>query len=66
MQHRVGETFHALVVDVNRTGALVQISDPAILAPADGVASAGAEVTVKLVEADVVKRSVRFQLVDGD
>jgi len=65
MQHRIGETFRASVVDLTRNGSLVQISDPAILAPADGASSAGAEVTVKLIEADVVRRSVRFQVVDG-
>jgi len=65
MQHRIGETFHALVVDITRNGALVQIADPAILALADGASAAGAEATVKLIEADVVKRSVRFQVVGG-
>ena len=65
LAHRVGETFPASVVDVTRNGLLVQICDPVILAPADGVSSAGAEVTVRLTEADVVRRSVRFQVVDG-
>ena len=65
MQHRVGETFRAFVVDITKNGALVQIGDPAILALADGATSSGAEATVKLVEADVVKRSVRFQVVGG-
>ena len=65
MQHRIGETFRASVVDITKHGALVQISDPAILALADGVTSVGAEATVKLIEADVTKRSVRFQIVDG-
>lgn len=63
LQHRVGETFRATVVDVTKNGGLVQISDPAILAPVDGASSAGAEAMVKLVEADVAKRSVRFQMV---
>jgi len=65
LQHRVGETFHASVVDVTRNGALVQITDPVILAHAEGASSAGAEVAVKLIEADVAKRSVRFQVVSG-
>ena len=65
LQHRVGDSFRASVVDVTRNGALVQISDPVTLAHADGLSSAGAEVTVKLIEADVAKRSVRFQVVDG-
>ena len=65
MQHRVGETFRASVVDITKNGGLVQISDPAILALADGASSAGGEVTVRLIEADVAKRSVRFQVVGG-
>ena len=49
---------------VDRFG-LVQISDPTILAPVQGECSAGGEVTVRLVEADVAKRSVRLQVVEG-
>ena len=65
MQHRVGETFRALVVDVTNSGGLVQLSDPAILAHADGVSTAGTEAMVELIEADVATRSVRFQVVGG-
>jgi exoribonuclease R len=65
LQHRVGERFHGTVVDVSKNGGLVQISDPAILAPVAGASSAGAEALVELVEADVVKRSVWFQVVGG-
>jgi exoribonuclease R len=65
MQHRVGQTFRASVVDVTRDGGVVQISDPAILAPAAGATSAGAEVMVELIEADVAKRTVRFRVVGG-
>ncbi len=65
LQHRIGETFRASVVDITKNGALVQVSDPAILAMADGASSAGTEVMVELVEADVAKRSVRFQVVGG-
>jgi hypothetical protein len=53
------------IVDVIPNGALVQISDPSILARVVGECSAGAEVTVGLIEADVVGRSVRFQVVEG-
>ena len=68
LQHRVGDRFLGTVVDVGKNGGLVQISDPAILAPLAGVsaADAGTETMVELVEADVVKRSVRFQVVGGD
>jgi exoribonuclease R len=65
MQHRLGETFRASVIDVTGTGGLVQLSDPAILAHADGLSMAGTEATVQLVEADVATRTVRFQVVGG-
>ena len=59
-----GETFRGSVVDVTEKGGLVQISDPAILASADGECSAGDEVTAKLIEADVDRRRVQFQVVE--
>jgi VacB/RNase II family 3'-5' exoribonuclease len=65
LQHRVGETFPASVVEINKHGALVQVGDPAILAPADGETSVGMEVMVELAEADVARRSVRFRVVGG-
>jgi exoribonuclease R len=65
LQHRIGERFHGTVVDVSKNGGLVQIIAPAILAPIAGASSAGDEALVELVEADVVKRSVRFQVVGG-
>jgi exoribonuclease R len=68
LQHRIGERFLGTVVDVGKNGGLVQISDPAILAPLAGASAAdtGTETTVELVEAEVVRRSVRFQVVGGD
>ncbi len=68
LQHRIGDRFLGTVVDVGKNGGLVQISEPAILAPLAGAsaADAGTEALVELVEADVVKRSVRFQVVGGD
>ena len=65
LQHRIGDRFQGIVVDVSKDGGLVQISDPAILAPLDGASSVGAgtEATVELTEADVVTRSVRFRAV---
>lgn len=65
LRHRVGETFRGSIVDVASDGALVQISDPTILAPVAGRCSAGAEVTVRLIEADVARCSVRFQKESG-
>ena len=65
MQHRVGETFRAMVVDVTKNGGLVQVTDPAILAPVEGASAAGVEVRVQLIEADVARRNVRFRVVEG-
>lgn len=61
---RVGETFEAVVVDRDerRGGGAVQLLDPAVLAPLEGPAELGARVTVRLVEADVGRRAVRFTL----
>jgi len=65
-QHRVGETFEAVVVDSQRKGGvLVQITDPAILATCDGEGEAGSRVTVRLTRADLTARTVRFELADG-
>jgi len=68
LQHRIGDRFLGTFVDVGKNGGLVQISDPAILATLAGAspADAGTEAMVELVEADAVKRSVRFQVVGGD
>ncbi len=67
LQHRIGDRFHGTIVDVDKNGGLVQISDPAILARLDGASSVdvGTEALVELVEADVVKRRVCFQVVGG-
>ena len=53
LQHLVGETFRAVVVDSRKDGGLIQIAEPAILAPVTGAAPAGSEVTARLVEADL-------------
>ncbi len=66
---RVGETFAGAVVEVApndpRKGVVI-VRDPAIEASVSGTSalSLGADVKVKLVEADPVKRSTRFELAD--
>ena len=63
LQHRVGETFDAMVVEVrDRTGALVQLQEPAVLAKAEGVGELGTWVKVQLVEATVLTGTVRFRI----
>jgi exoribonuclease R len=63
LRHRVGESFGGMIVDVTGGVALVQLRDPLILAPVAGECTAGAEVTVRLMEADVARRRVRFEVV---
>jgi exoribonuclease R len=65
---RVGETFTAIVTDVDeeRGRGRVQLRDPAVVArlPADGL-DLGSEVTVRLDEAHPDDRLVRFSLVSA-
>ena len=63
LRHRVGESFRGMIVDVTGSVGLVQLRDPLILAPVVGECTAGAEVTVRLMEADVARRRVRFEVV---
>ena len=63
LAHRVRETFPAYVVDTEDKGVTVQLVDLAVTAKADGRADAGSEVQVRLLEADIVTHTVRFELV---
>ncbi|HET8602260.1 MAG TPA: RNB domain-containing ribonuclease [Segeticoccus sp.] len=66
LRSHVGEVFDAAVVELRGEGeSLVQVEDPAILAPCTGDAPLGAQVRVRLVEADLERRSVRFEVLDG-
>jgi exoribonuclease R len=69
LRNRVGETFGGVVVDVDGrdpTRGRVVVAEPAVEAPVstrpDGSLPLGTEVQVRLVEADPVRRSVRFEL----
>jgi exoribonuclease R len=61
----VGQDFHAVVVDVDPDSGngAVQLMDPPVLAPCDGPLQLGAAVGVRLEEADVLQRRVRFRAV---
>ena len=62
---RVGETFDAVVVDIDERdgGGVVQLTDPAVTARCDGDdLPLGERVKVRLVRADVMQRQVRFAL----
>ncbi|MED7923623.1 RNB domain-containing ribonuclease [Nonomuraea sp. LP-02] len=66
LRGRVGETFEAVVIDVDerRGGGQVQLVEPAVIARCDGPLPLGAQVTVRLTKADPATREVRFTL-DG-
>ena len=64
---REGEEFDAVVLDEDEkgrgngsTGGTVQLLDPAVRAACDGDLQLGEQIRVRLVEADPVRRSVRF------
>ena len=65
LEHRVGETFEAVVVEVDEHdgGGTVQLTEPAVTAHCEGRLPLGERVEVKLKSADVAKRQVRFELV---
>ena len=62
LAHRVGEVFDAVVVDTSRGGLDLQVTDPAVTAPADGQARPGDTVRATLIRADVATGQVRFAL----
>ena len=57
----VGAVFAAVVVAAGATSGTVQLTDPAVRAPCEGEQlPLGEPVQARLVEADVVRRTVRF------
>jgi exoribonuclease R len=60
---REGQEFDAVAVEADeKGGGMVQLADPAVRASCDGHLPLGERVRVRLVEADVARRSVRFAL----
>ena len=64
LQHRVGELFDAVVVEVDERdgGGTVQLVQPAVTAHCAGDLPLGERVRVRLALADVARRQVRFDL----
>lgn len=61
LRDAVGEVFEGVVVDVRDGGGTVQLAAPAVRAPFEGDLPLGDAVRVRLAEADVSRRLVRFQ-----
>jgi exoribonuclease R len=62
LHDRVGQRFEAAVVDVDeRGGGAVALDDPPVRARCVGSLSLGERTTVRLVEADPQRRTVRFE-----
>lgn len=64
LERRVGETFAAVVVEVDEPdGGTVQLVEPAVTASCEGKLPLGERVEVRLESADIAKRQARFVLV---
>jgi exoribonuclease R len=62
LQGRRGETFRAVVTEVDRDRGMVQLREPAVRARVEGHGlPLGEEVDVRLDEADVATRRVVFR-----
>ena len=64
LEHSVGDTFEAYVVEVDRheSAGTVQLRAPAVTARCTGDLPLGEQVEVRLETADVMQRLVRFAL----
>lgn len=63
LQGRIGQTFQATVLDADEKAATVAIEEPAVRARCSGKElPIGQELGVRLVEADIASRTVRFEV----
>ena len=64
LERRVGETFDAVVVEIDEQdgGGVVQLVEPAVTARCEGNLPLAERVRVRLTLADVGRRQVRFEL----
>ncbi|GAA1030182.1 RNB domain-containing ribonuclease [Virgisporangium ochraceum] len=60
LEHRVGETFDAAVLDVDGKRATVALDEPPVRARCDGQLTLGERTRVQLIEATPATRTVRF------
>jgi len=57
---RVGEQFDGIVIDRNKQGVVVQIQNPAVVAPMDADIALGEPVRVTLAAVDPIRRRVEL------
>jgi exoribonuclease R len=60
LEHRVGETFEAAVLDVERNRSTIALDEPPVRARCDGELTLGTRTRVQLIEATPRTRTVRF------
>lgn len=60
LEHRVGDTFAAVVTSVGRGVSSVQLREPAVVATAEGELPLGTTVDLRLVAADLAGPTLRF------
>ncbi|WP_347754084.1 RNB domain-containing ribonuclease [Agrococcus sp. ProA11] len=60
LQPRIGDEFDAVVVDARKSGATIQLIDPPTEAACDTDAEPGERIRVRLTEADLGARRLRF------
>jgi exoribonuclease R len=62
LEHHVGETFNAVVVNVSKRSATIQLRDPAVLTQCKGAGlELGSEIAARLVDVDPVEGRITFE-----
>jgi exoribonuclease R len=66
LQDRIGESFAAVVIDADAHAGTVVLDDPPVRARCDGAQlPVGQRISVRLTQADVEARQVRFDRATG-
>ena len=60
LRHRIGDEFDAVVVEVRKEGATIQLIDPPTEAACETAAEPGTRIRVRLTEAELATRRLRF------
>ena len=60
LRHRIGDEFDAVVVETRKEGGTIQLIDPPTEAACDTAAEPGTRIRVRLTEAELATRRLRF------